>query len=105
MPQLTFLPQPSTLRCAFQWRLVPATQDPTSFYGNQPLQPLDKAGLVYRLPDSAEDQQAAARAGGRRDAVQGAARGGGQLPTALPQSAGLRAKAPLGGGGYGMPRR
>lgn len=93
-------------RCAFQWRVRPISAPPTTFYGSQPLQPLDKQGLVYRMSDGvpAPAMRQGAVAGGWPIVPAGAPAAGGVGPVVASGGVGSKQRAPLGGGGYGVRR-
>ena len=96
-------------RCVFQWRLVRAQAPPTTFYGNAPCAPIDKAGIVYRLQDGVP-QQAQQPQQQRLQQPQQAQQQwafarpppGGPVPVVA--QGGMPGKHPLGGGGHGMGR-
>ncbi|KAL6747740.1 WD40-repeat-containing domain protein [Haematococcus lacustris] len=39
-------------RCVFQWRLVPSSTPPSTFFGHQPLAPVGADGIVFRVPEA-----------------------------------------------------
>ncbi len=82
----------------FQWRVVEEVKAPDHFYGRQPIQPVDKGGLVYRMVDGVPAQQQRGSGAAAQHWASAPSPPGGVKPSV---SRGGGPKAPLSGGGFG----